>query len=442
MGSATDTMPGSPESLLHSLYEAAIAAARPAHFLPQALPSLAALPQDGKLIIVGAGKAAAAMACCAEQHWRDDSRLTQVSGLVIDRDGHTPPANRIGIAQAAHPIPDKRAVDATRQILSHVQAAGPRDRVLCLLSGGGSALLCLPAAGITLAEKQAVTRSLLASGAEIAEINCVRKHLSAVKGGRLAQAASPAPLATLAISDVVGDDPAVIASGPTVPDPTTRAMALAIVARHCPAAPASVLRHLRDPRSETPKPGDPLFATTGYRIVMNGEAALTAAAARGEQAGCAVINLGAAVTGEAGQIAARHAALARTCKPDRPTLILSGGELTVRLGAQSGHGGPNLEYALTLAAALKGATHIYALAADTDGIDGSAPVGQAAAGALVTPETLARADRLEIDAERFINHHDSYDFFDRVGGLLRPGPTGTNVNDFRAILILPAPGPA
>lgn len=437
MGSGISDIFGSPERLLHSLYEAAIAAARPEHFLPRALPSLAVLPQNGKLIIVGAGKAAAAMAFCAEQHWRNDPRFTQVSGLVITRDGDTRPTNRIRIAPAAHPIPDQRAVKATQQILSLVQGAGPDDRVLCLLSGGGSALLCLPAAGITLAEKQAVTRALLASGAEIDAINCVRKHLSAVKGGRLAQAASPAPLTTLAISDVVGDDPSVIASGPTVPDPTTRAMAQAIVTRHYPAAPASVLRHLSDPRSETPKPGDPLFATTGYRILMNGEAALKAAAARGEQAGCAVINLGAAITGEARQTAALHAEMARTHKPDRPTLILSGGELTVRLGGQSGHGGPNLEYALALAAALKGAAHIYALAADTDGIDGSAPEGQAAAGAFVTPETLARADQLEIDAERFINHHDSYDFFNRIGGLIRPGPTGTNVNDFRAILILP-----
>ena len=438
MGSATDKMPGSPESLLRSLYDTAVAAARPAQFLPRALPSLAALPKKGRLIIVGAGKAAAAMACCAERHWRDDSRFAQVSGLVIARDGDTQSTNRIRIAQAAHPIPDRRAIDATQQILSLVQGAGPDDRVLCLLSGGGSALLCLPAAGITLAEKQAVTRSLLASGAKIAEINCVRKHLSAVKGGRLAQAAAPAPLTTLAISDVVGDDPSVIASGPTVPDPTTRAMAQEIVARYCPTVPASVLRHLSDPRSETPKPGDPLFAKTGYRILMNGEAALKAAADRGEQAGCAVINLGAAVTGEAGRTAALHAEMARTRNPDRPTLILSGGELTVRLGERSGHGGPNLEYALALATALKGAAHIYALAADTDGIDGSAPEGQSAAGALITPETLARADRLEIDTERFINHHDSYDFFDRVGGLLRPGPTGTNVNDFRAILILPA----
>lgn len=432
-----------PDRLLHQLYEAAVAAAKPEHYLPGALPSLSSLPRGGRLIVVGAGKAAAAMAHCAEQYWRTDPRLARLTGLVIarygdgDGDGEAAPTRHIEIAQAAHPVPDSHAVTATKRILSLLQNAGPKDRVLCLLSGGGSALLCLPAAGITLAEKQQVTRALLASGASIDEINCVRKHLSAIKGGRLAQAAWPAPLLTLAVSDVVGDDPSVIASGPTVPDPCTSAMAHAILARDCASPPTSVLRHLRDPRSETPKPGDPIFATTQYRILMTGTAALDAAAARAGQAGCTVINLGAAITGEARDVAHRHAEMARACAPDKPTLILSGGELTVRLEGQPGHGGPNLEYALALAIALNGAANIWALAADTDGIDGTSPDGQPAAGAIITPQTLARAQQLGIDTQRFINHHGSYDFFDRVGGLIRPGPTGTNVNDFRAILIFP-----
>lgn len=437
MGSGIADTVGSPDRLLRRLYQTAVAAAQPEHYLPPALPRLSDLPHTGRLIVVGAGKAAAAMAQCAEQHWRDDPRFSQVTGLVIARHGEARPTRHIEIVEAAHPVPDKHAVAATERIVSLLHGAGPEDRVLCLLSGGGSALLCLPATGIGLTEKQNVTRALLASGAPIDAINCVRKHLSAVKGGRLAQAAWPAPVLTLAVSDVVGDDPSVIASGPTVPDPSTSAMARAIVARHCPTPPASVLRYLGDPRSETPKPGDAIFTRTDYRILMHGAAALAAAATDAEQAGCTVINLGAAITGEARAVAHQHAQMARACMADAPTLILSGGELTVRLGGQAGHGGPNLEYALALAIALNGVANIWALAADTDGIDGTAPDGQPAAGAIVTPETVARARRLGIDTKRFINHHDSYDFFDRVGGLIRPGPTGTNVNDLRAILILP-----
>jgi hydroxypyruvate reductase len=380
---------------------------------------------------VGAGKAAAAMARAVEHAWRD----VPLEGLVVTRYGHGVPCTRIEVVEAGHPLPDAAGRDAARRIMSLAHGAGADDLVLCLLSGGGSALLALPAEGVTLEDERAVTSALMRAGATIAEINCVRRHLSAIKGGRLALAAAPARVLTLAISDVPGDDPAVIASGPTVADPTSRADALAVLARYGCDVPASVEAHLRQEASETPKPGDPGLAHTEMRIVATSAEALAAAARRARAAGVEPVDLGAHVEGEARAVARAHAQRVRDVRargaPARPPcVLLSGGETTVTVRG-GGRGGRNGEYLLALAAELDGAPGVHALACDTDGIDGTADN----AGAIMGPDTPARARALGLDAREALARNDSYGFFAALGDLIVTGPTRTNVNDFRAILV-------
>jgi glycerate 2-kinase len=414
-----------PPDLLRSLFDVAVAAARPAVRMPPFLPP----PPRGRIVAVGAGKAAAEMARIVSEHYGDE-----VSGLVVTRYGHRDPAlstGRIEVVEAGHPVPDRNGMDAARQILERVRGLGAADLVLCLLSGGGSALLSLPAPGLTLDDKQAVTRDLLRCGAAIDEINCVRKHLSAIKGGQLADAAYPAPVLTLAISDVVGDDLSVIASGPTVPDPSTFADATAILERFRIVLPPAVARHLAAAGEETPKPGDPRFAGSRAVVVASPRQALEAAARRAGEAAYEAVVLGDDIEGEAREVGTRHAALALEYRAaGRRVAILSGGETTVTLRG-NGRGGPNGEYALALAIALAGEPGISAIACDTDGIDGS----EDNAGAVVLPDTLARAGAAGVDAADRLAANDSYGFFSATGGLVLTGPTSTNVNDFRAILV-------
>ena len=412
-------MSAEPRALLRRLLDAAIESAQPAHCLPPHLPE----PPAGRSVVVGAGKAAAAMARAVEDHW--DGAL---EGLVVTRYGHSVPTRAIDVVEAAHPVPDAGGRAAAARILAEAEALGADDLALCLISGGGSALLTLPAPGIALADKQAVTGALLRSGAAIGEINCVRKHLSAIKGGRLGAACHPARVVSLLISDVPGDDPAVIGSGPTVPDPTTFADARAVLRKYGIDQPAAVIRHLEQGREETPKQGDPRLAGAEARIVATPAMALAAAADAARKAGYAPVVLGDALEGEARVLARDHAALALAAAPG--TVLLSGGEATVTVTG-SGRGGPNAEYALALALALDGAPGIFAIACDSDGIDGT----EDNAGALVTPDTGARARAAGEDAAARLAANDAYAFFAALGDLVMTGPTLTNVNDFRAILV-------
>ena len=349
------------------------------------------------------------------------------AGLVVTRYGHRVPTRAIEVVEAAHPVPDAGGREAAARILAMAEGLGADDLALCLISGG-SALLTLPAPGIALADKQAVTGALLRSGAAIGEINAVRKHLSAIKGGRLGGACHPARLVSLLISDVPGDDPAVIGSGPTVPDPTTFADALAVLRKYGIDEPAAVIRHLKQGRDETPKEGDPRLAGAQTRIVATPAMALAAAADVAREAGYAPVILGDALEGEARDLARVHAALARDAAPG--TILLSGGEATVTVTGE-GRGGPNAEYALALALALDGAPGIFATACDTDGIDGT----EDNAGALVAPDTLSRGRAAGEDAAARLAANDAYGFFAALGDLVMTGPTLTNVNDFRAILV-------
>ncbi len=418
-----------PDDLLQAMFRAAREAADPTHCLPPHLPSV----PKGRTVVVGAGKAAASMARAVELHWPADAPL---EGLVVTRYGHDVPCDRITVVEAAHPVPDSAGEKAAALILQKVQGLGAEDLVLCLISGGGSALLSLPADGLTLADKQAVNRALLSCGANIAEMNCLRKHLSAIKGGRLAAAAAPAPLVSLLISDVPGDDPAVIASGPTVPDPTSYADALAVIEKYGIQPPAAVLRRLRAAQDETPKPGDAVFANTQTIMIATPQMALQAAANVARAAGVAPVILGDAIEGEAREVAQVMAGIARQVRrhgqpAGAPCVLLSGGETTVTLRGK-GRGGRNAEFLLALAVALDGAAGIHALAADTDGIDGS----EDNAGALLRPDSIARAALKGIEAKTCLANNDGYGFFQAAGGLVTTGPTLTNVNDFRAILIL------
>jgi glycerate 2-kinase len=416
-----------PRSFLLSLFHAAVDAASPAICVPPNLPDAPA----GRTIVVGAGKAAAAMAKAVEDHWAGP-----LSGMVITRYGHGVPTRDVEVVEAGHPVPDEAGQAAAAKMLESVRGLTRDDLVLALISGGGSSLFALPAHGLTLADKQAVTRGLLTSGAPISDINCVRKHLSAVKGGRLALAAQPAAIASLIISDVPGDDPAIVASGPTVPDPTTRAQALAILERHGIALPPSVAAWLRNPASETPKPGDPAFARVQNRIVARARDALVAVSRRIEAQGLPVIDLGDAIEGEAREVAREHAQLAlHHAREGRACVLLSGGETTVTVKAK-GRGGRNSEYLLALAIALDGRPGIWAIACDTDGIDGT----ETNAGALISPDTLARARQCGADAQAALQGNDAYGFFQSLGDLVETGPTRTNVNDLRAILIRPDRG--
>lgn len=423
-----------PRELLLAAFRAAVAAADPLIILPRHLPS----PPRGRTIVVGAGKAGGSMAQAVEAAWPAGRPL---SGLVVTRYGHGAPTRRIRVVEAAHPVPDAAGEAAAREILQQVSAAGPEDLVLVLVSGGGSALLTLPAPGLTMAELRVVTNGLLGSGAPIQDMNVVRKHLSAIAGGRLALA-SRAPVLALIVSDVTGDDPTHIASGPCVADPSTYADALAILERFGVAAPPSVAAHLRagvaGALAETPKPGTPALAHAENRVVATAQASLAAAGAAFAAAGVTPVNLGDLVTGEASEVGkvlgaialqtARHGAPWR-----RPVALLSGGECTVTLrGDGSGRGGRCTEFLLSLALTLAGERGVHGLAADTDGIDGS----EANAGALLAPDTLARARAGGIDPTAALLRNDAWSVFAALDDLVVTGPTRTNVNDFRAILVL------
>jgi glycerate 2-kinase len=417
-----------PRALLEKLFRTAVSTADPAVVLPGFLPPA----PKGRTIVVGAGKASAAMARTLEQHWPG-----QLEGLVVTRYGHAVPCERIEIVEAAHPVPDAAGEAAARRILALVQGLTPDDLVIALISGGGSALLTLPAEGLTLADKQAVNRALLRSGAHIGEMNTVRKHLSAIKGGRLAAAAYPAPVMALLISDVPGDDPSVIASGPTVPDATSFADALAILEKYRIEEPAVVLAHLRAGASETPKPGDPRLAHSEIRMMATPQGSLEAAAAIAREAGVTPIILGDAIEGESREVARVMAGIARQVRRHgQPAaaacVLLSGGETTVTVRGD-GKGGRNVEFLLALAVELHGAAGIWAVAGDTDGIDGAEEV----AGAVLTPDTLARAEAAGISAKAMLAKNDAHPFFSTLGDAIVTGPTLTNVNDFRAILVLP-----
>ena len=420
-----------PRSLLTTLFQAAVAAAEPASCVPRNLPP----PPKGRTVIVGGGKAAAAMAQAVDTHWPPDCAL---SGLVVTRYRHgVGRLARIEVIEAAHPVPDEAGQRAAARMLALVRGLTPDDLVLCLMSGGASSLLALPADGVSLADKQTVNRALLRSGADIGEMNTVRKHLSAIKGGRLAQAAFPAQVVTLMISDVPGDDPSVIGSGPTLPDASTRAQARAVLARYDIDAPESVLRCLADAANETPKPGGPAFARATAVMTATPQAALEAAAAVARLAGITPVILGNAIEGEASEVARVMAAIAVQCAShgqpaSAPCVLLSGGETTVTVRG-TGRGGRNAEFLLALGIALRGHPAIHALACDTDGIDGT----EDNAGALLAPDSLARAALLGLDARARLADNDGYAVFSALGDLVVTGPTRTNVNDFRALLVVP-----
>lgn len=427
--------------LLRAMYDAAVRAAHPDHALPAFLPPP---PPRGRIVLLAAGKAAGSMTRAAEAFYRERHGLgpDRLTGLAVTRIGYAEPTAFLRVVEAGHPVPDEAGLAATRETLALAASATEDDLVLVLLSGGGSANWTAPAEGLTLADKQAVTRALLRCGADIGEINTVRRRLSDIKGGRLAKLAFPARVLTLAISDVPGDDPAVIASGPTVPDPTTRADALAVLRKYDLAVPDAVSRRIEDPASETPKPGDPAFARSEFVMVAKPADGIRAAAAVAREAGYRVLDLGADLQGEAREVGAAHAALAlREAARGERVAVLSGGELTVTIRGR-GRGGPNQEYALALALGLAGAPGIRAVAGDTDGTDGGGGDPKDPAGAFVDEDTPARAAARGLFAEARLADNDSTGFFEALDDLLTPGPTGTNINDLRAILVDPPAGAA
>jgi hydroxypyruvate reductase len=423
-----DMIKGRERALLKAMFDAAIAAAQPDKCIPPHLPA----PARGRLVVIGAGKASAAMARAVERHYPG-----KLEGLVVTRYGYAVPCERIEIVEAAHPVPDAAGEQAAARMLAMVRGLSADDTVLCLVSGGGSALLPLPLplAGITLADKQAVNRALLASGASIGEMNCVRRHLSAIKGGRLAAACHPAHVVTLLISDVPGDEPFDIASGPTVADPSTCRDALEIVRRYGIALPPNVRQVLDSGAGESVKPGDPRLAGHDVRFVATPQMALEAAARVAEEAGVAVHILGDSLEGEArdvGKVMAGMALqVARRGQPFRPPcILLSGGETTVTVRGQ-GRGGRNVEFLLAAAIALRGEPRVFGLAGDTDGVDGQEDI----AGAWFAPDTLERAFDQGIQPMRSLDENDGHGFFQALGDAVVTGPTLTNVNDFRAILV-------
>jgi glycerate 2-kinase len=400
-------------ALLEESFRAAVAAADPLVILPAHLPR----PPRGRTFVAAAGKAAASMALAVERHW---PRGAPLEGLAITRYAHGLPTERIRVIEAGHPVPDAAGEGAARELLEQVRKLGPDDLLLALVSGGGSSLLSLPAPGVPMAGLKAMTRELLRCGAPIQEMNTVRKHLSAIQGGRLA-AACRAPVLALVVSDVTGDDPTHIASGPCAPDPTTVADAQAVLRKYGIAAPG--------PFSETPKPGDALFARVENRVIATARRSLDAAASVFAARGYAATILGDDITGEAREVARAMAAQARAAR--RPGVLISGGECTVTVRGAAGRGGRCAEFLLALAIALQGAPGIHAIAADTDGIDGS----EDNAGAVLAPDTLARAAAHGLDARKLLEANDSYGFFSALGDLVMTGPTRTNVNDYRAILL-------
>lgn len=429
-----------PAAFLRHLFDTAVARAQPVLNMSGLLPP----PPRGRSLVVGAGKAAGAMAHALERLWPQDAPL---DGLVVTRYHHTPPRppdlrRRIEVVEASHPVPDQAGMDASERLLELTRGLSADDLVICLISGGGSSLLTMPAAGLTLADKQRINRELLESGAPIGDMNTVRKHLSRIKGGRLAAACHPAQVLTLTISDVPGDDPAVIASGPTVPDETTCAQALALLDRYGIAITDQVREALQSGALETPKPGDAVFA--GHRVLMMATPmqSLQAAAEAARAAGLNAYVLSDEIEGESREVAKVHSALARTTARaqgpfQKPCVILSGGETTVTIrapvpGFPKGKGGRAGEFCLGLAMALQGQAGVWALAADTDGIDGV----EDNAGAQVTPDTLQRCEQLALKPSAFADRNDSYRLFEALGDLVVSGPTHTNVNDFRALLVL------
>jgi hydroxypyruvate reductase len=417
---------GAERALLRAMFDAAIAAAQPALCVPPNLPE----PPRGRLVVIGAGKASAAMARAVEEHWAGE-----LSGVVVTRYGYHVPCERIEIIEAAHPVPDAASVAAAERMLRAVHGLTPDDLVLCLISGGGSALLVRPLPGLTLEDKQAVNRALLKSGATISEMNCVRRHLSGIKGGRLGAACHPARLVTLLISDVPGDNPIDIASGPTVPDPTRCTDALAILARYGIEVPPQVRATLDSGRGESLKPGDARLQRAELRMIATPQMALEAAATVARRAGVAPVILGDSIEGEAREVGKVMAGIARQvarhAQPAAaPCVLLSGGETTVTVRG-SGRGGRNVEFLLALGIALEQHAGIHALAGDTDGVDGTEEV----AGAYLAPDSLARATANGINARDSLATNDGHGFFGAIGDAVVTGPTLTNVNDFRAILI-------
>ncbi len=417
-----------PRTFLRHLFDVAVQAAQPDQALRLQLPTA----PSGRTIVVGAGKAAASMAQAFEQQWNGS-----LQGLVVTRYGHAAPTQTIEVVEAAHPVPDDAGKAAGQRMLELARSATADDLVVCLISGGASSLLAVPATGISLEDKQAVARALLHSGANIREMNCVRKHLSAIKGGQLAAAAAPARVVTLSISDVPGDDPAVVGSGPTVADPTTFEQARAIMQKYAIDAPATVQSYLQQAQHETPKPGDAVFENTDVKTIANAQHSLQAAADAASVANVQPMILSDCMEGEARDIALAHAGIVRQIirhgQPIKaPCVLLSGGETTVTVRG-NGRGGRNAEFLLALAAELDGLTGVYATACDTDGIDGT----EDNAGAIVEPDTLSRAQAAGVSAKQCMLDNNGYGFFEAADSLILTGPTLTNVNDFRAIYISP-----
>ena len=417
----------SPRELLTRMFQAAVRAAQPEHCIPAFLPQR----PKGRTIVIGAGKASAAMAQAFERHWPGP-----IEGLVVTRYGYAVPCERIEIVEAAHPVPDEAGETAARRLFEQVSGLTADDLVICLISGGGSSLLPVPGAGVTLADKQAINRALLKSGATISEMNCVRRHLSGIKGGRLAAACAPARVVNLLISDVPGDQPCDIASGPTVADPSTCADALDIVRRYGIDLPAGARRLLESGEGETLKPGDPRLTRVGTHLNATPQMALEAAASVAREAGVAPLLLGDRIEGEARDVGKVLGGIALQVRAHgqpapAPCVLLSGGETTVTVRGQ-GRGGRNVECLLSLAITLDGAQDVHALAGDTDGVDGQEEI----AGALIGPDTLARAWAAGMPPRAHLDDNDGHGFFERLGDSLITGPTLTNVNDFRAILVL------
>jgi len=424
-----------PRGFLLALFNAAVAQAVPGPETAAFLPP----PPRGRTLVLGAGKAGGSMAAAVDALWPKNAPM---SGLVVTRYDYVPPAykadpGRIEVVEAAHPVPDDAGRRAAKRIAELTKGLTKDDLVLCLISGGASSLLAMPADGITLEEKQAINKALLKSGAAIDEMNCVRKHLSAIKGGRLAAMCAPAQVVTLLISDVPGDAPQVIGSGPTVPDTTTCADALRILARYGIEVPAAARKGLESGALETPKPGDALFAGHAVHMIATPQQSLEAAAALAREAGIGVHVLSDEMEGESREVGKVHAALARYIARRgqpfaKPCVVISGGETTVTVKSKGGRGGRATEFLLGCAIALQGEPGVHVLAGDTDGIDGV----EDNAGAIVTPSTLARAQGLGLKAQDFLDNNDAYNFFKPLGDLVVPGPTFTNVNDFRALLIV------
>jgi glycerate 2-kinase len=429
-----------PADFLKSLFEAAVAAADPALCLPSHLARVLAEPPSGRTVVLGAGKAGGAMARAVEDFWNEHCPERSLEGLVVTRYGHGVACERIEVLEAAHPVPDAAGRTAAGRILALAEGLTADDLAICLISGGGSALLSLPAKGITLEDKQTVTADLLKSGATIHEMNCVRKHLSAIKGGRLAAAAAPARMVAFAISDVPGDELDVIGSGPTVADPTRYADAIAVLEKYGVTPPPAIAARLDAAADETPKPGDPMFSSGETILVATPQMALEAAAAIASKAGVTPVILGDAIEGEARDVARMHAGIAsqaaRHGQPmATPCVLLTGGETTVTVRG-TGRGGRNAEFLVALAVALQERSgdcldRIAAIACDTDGIDGT----EDNAGALYLPDTLARAEAAGQSARARLENNDGYGYFEALGDLVISGPTLTNVNDFRAILV-------